>query len=268
MRNCEFHRKIPAKWNCSSCNVGFCHKCVSAGKDTGKVYCPVCMNTLEIVLQPSNRPIWEQLGEHIPLPISRRSSDITPLPYVLYKAQILRKDGKNREAIEYLQWHLSQKLSIDDTHIRTRHLFHELLQQEKQSEEMLQHGKKYISILITHGIPKKAFPIYRDCIKTDRSFRLEHAEHTFKLCKAAYNAMDYRLLLAASDGFVNHHSDYHGIVELYLMVAKTLSNEYRRDKHAVGLLRFLLKRYPDHELVPEVEKQLKLADRLEGSSPH
>lgn len=215
---------------------------------------------------PVNRPIWEQFGMPSTLSIGRKSSGLTPLPNVLYKANVLRKQGKNQEAIKYLNKYIFQESSIDETHIQTRELYHQILKEEKHLEEMLKHGKEYISILISHGIPKKAFPIFRDCIKTDRTFRLKFAEQTFTLCKAAYNAMDYRLLMAASDGFVNHHPDFDGIVELYLMIAKTLSEEFRKDQHAQGLLRFLLRKYPGHELIPEVERQLKLVDKLESSN--
>lgn len=198
--------------------------------------------------------------------IGRKSSGMTPLPNVLYKVHVLRKEGKNMEAIGYLNNHLSHDSSLDDTHIETRELYHQLLKHEKHTEAMLKHGKKYISILISHGMPKKAFPIFRDCIKTDRTFRLKFAEQTFALCKAAYIAMDYRLFLAASNGFINHHPDFDGIVELYLMIAKTLSDEYREDRQALDILRFLLKRYPDHELIPEVEKQSRLFDKLESGA--
>ncbi|MES0370874.1 MAG: hypothetical protein ABUK11_01210 [Mariprofundaceae bacterium] len=263
MTSCEFHRKAPAKWSCSSCNTSYCHECVPVVREAEKDYCPVCINTLEKILIPANRPIWEQLGMPSALSIGRKSSDMTPLPNVLYKAHVLRKDGKNQEAIKYLSNHLSQESSIDNTHIETRELYHQLLKQEQHLKEMLRHGKEYISILISYGIPKKAFPIYRDCIKTDRTFRLKFAEQTFTLCKAAYNAMDYRLFLAASNGFANHYPDFDGIVELYLMMAKTLSEEYRKDRQALDILKFLLKKYPDHELISEVEKQKKLFNKLE-----
>lgn len=264
MTSCEFHRKAPAKWSCSSCNTSYCLECVPVGREAEKDYCPVCINTLEKILSPTNRPIWEQLGMPSTLSIGRKSSDMTPLPNVLYKAHVLRKDGKLQKAIEYLNRHLSQESSIDDTHIETRELYHQLLKQEQHFEEMLRHGKEFISILISYGIPKKSFSIYRDCIKTDRTFRLKFAEQTFTLCKAAYNAMDYRLFLAASDGFINHHPDFHGVVELYLMIAQTLSDEYRKDRQALDILKFLLKQFPDHELIPEVEKQRKLFGKLES----
>lgn len=196
---------------------------------------------------------------------TRRDPGITPLPNVLYKSYILRKEEKYDEAIAFLANYLAQEHSLDDTHIQTRFLYHELLKQQKMREDMLSHGKELIAMLVTAGMAKRAFPVYRDCIKTDRSFRLDYAKETFHLCKAAFKANDHRLFLAASNGFFNLYSDYENIVELYLMMARVLILEYRKDEDASRILRFLLKKYPQDELIPDVEKELALISRLESS---
>jgi len=266
MNNCEFHQRTIAKWHCSECNSSYCEACVLTEKSIETVSCPVCLHTLELNAPTSKNPLWKQLANSVKPRMKRKKRHATPLPNVLYKAHVFRKAGDIPKAIQLLSNHLSEETLVNDANIQTRELFHELLKLESKNTEMLEHAKTYISTLITHASPKKAFPIYRDCLKTERSFKLNDAEETFRLCKAAHNAMDYRLFLAASDGFIKQHPDFHGNVELYIMVATTLSQEFRKDKEAQGILRYLLKKYPFHELTPEIEKQLKLVKKIETSN--
>lgn len=210
------------------------------------------------------RPIWDTLRGMI---IRPEEVIVIPelLPSDIYYARVLKKEGRFREAIDYLHTHIAiqKELNEDSTLLESRALLHELLKNKDEIRMMLENAKEYIPMLIDEDRAKEAFPVFRDCIKRDRTFRLEQANHTFSLCMAAYRAGDYRLLLAAASGFTAFFPDFPDTPKLLLRVANTLSNQYHRDREAFGILKYLVTHYPNHESIPDIKRRLMFVSKLQ-----
>lgn len=175
---------------------------------------------------------------------------------------ILISEGKHEEASGMLR----EALRKDPGKLILHDRYHKLLVMRKDVDQMLRHGKGYISHLILDHKLQGALGVYRDCITVEQNFRIENPDQVHELAQYAMQTRAYKLALALLNGFANHYSGHKDIPRNYFLAAKVLSEGLRQDAKAQKLLENLAGKYPDHELVPTINEYLKIIRKLTGTA--
>ena len=156
-------------------------------------------------------------------------------------------DGKTREAIVYL----GDAIASEPENVELMDRYYKLLKLESDPKLVLTAGEKYIPKMVKLGRLNIALDLYRDCISHNKRFTLRDPE---VICTLAQNAK----ILGHSKRFPERND----IPELYLLVAKTLSEELKQDATAEKVLENLIHTYPDHPSIPEIKQFHKIVSAL------
>jgi len=177
---------------------------------------------------------------------------------MLNAAQALVAAGDIDQAIANLKREINTRGATPQVHDHYRKLLH--IKGDKHT--LLEHGHEYAMILLRAlEQPKKALRVVEDCFKLDSGFDLHNAQAITELAELAERYGNYKLALKLTSGFARKYPGNRHIAQNYFLSAKIMSDKLNQDEKALGVLRSLLKQFPDHELQPEIAQY---AQMLEG----
>ncbi len=180
---------------------------------------------------------------------------------------ILIKEGMRDEAIKRLQTRLQEA-----KHPEYYEKLHKLGQLTGRVGEFLEYEKKYIELILADEKASRfkrlqnALNVYRSCVEAQADFYYPDAGVVFELGELAYKSRSYDAALRIFNGFHQRFPKSPDIPKAYLMLAKMLVDHRQSDKQAKQVLNFLLKKYPEDELVPEIREYLQLLVKVVGES--
>lgn len=172
-------------------------------------------------------------------------------------------DGKTREAIVYL----GDAIASEPENAELLDRYYKLLKLESDPKLILTAGEKYIPKMVKLGRLNIALDLYRDCISQNKRFTLKDSEVIKTLAQNAKFLGHPRLVVNLLNGFAKRFPDRQDIPELYLLVAKTLSEELKQDTTAKQVLENLMRTYPDHPSMPEIKQFHKIVSDLISNDP-
>ena len=112
-----------------------------------------------------------------------------------------------------------------------------------------------------------ALDLYRDCISHNKRFILKDPEVISTLAKNAKILGHSKLAVNLLNGFAKRFPDRGDIPELYLLVAKVLSEELKQDAIAKKVLENLIRTYPEHPSIPEIKQFHNIVSDLIVNTP-
>lgn len=205
----------------------------------------------------------DELGYTVDKPIVLRKASDDPDQPLLDEAMALVRDGKADAATELLREQLRSRGGSDAVHVQYR----KLLRLNNNKDELVRHGRDYLSILLAQDKEKQALELARDCLELDPTFAPAQAEDITRVASKAAQLGQPQVALRLLAGFHKRFPKSRDIPKNYLLVAKLMHERMNKDAEAHALLLQLKKAYPDHELMPEIDARLQLIERMMPPTP-
>jgi hypothetical protein len=205
----------------------------------------------------------DELGYTVEAPLKLRTAAADPDQDLLDQAAALVRDGNPDGATELLREHLRSRGGSDGVHRQYR----KLLRLANARDELLRHGREYLSILVAQDKDKQAVELARECCELDPAFAPAQPEEITRVAHTAAQLGQPQLVVRLLSGFHKRFPKSRDIPKNYLLVAKLLNERLGKDAEAHALLLQLKKAYPDHELRSEIDARLALIERMLKPAP-
>ena len=163
--------------------------------------------------------------------------------------EVLIKEGQHQKALDLLIPRMSEHQKDAEVMLR----FHKLLVLN-HSPDLLKYAVEFIHMLLSTSNRAYAVTVFKDCLATDKTFKLTYTTDYVPLCETMLQIREYKLLVHLLNGFHKTYPEFEHIGKLYLMMAKALSEGLGEDAKALNVLQFVLKHYPNQEA--EIQTQL------------
>ncbi|HEY8010180.1 MAG TPA: hypothetical protein VIE67_04215 [Rudaea sp.] len=177
---------------------------------------------------------------------------------LLDQSAALVRDGKPGDASDLLREHLRTSGGSDAVHTQYR----KLLRLAQNKDELLRHGRDYLSVLLAQDKDKRAVDIAQECVDLDPAFAPAQAGQITRVAHKAAQLGQTRTAIRLLSGFHRRYPKSPDIPQNYLLAAKLLHERMGEDAQAHALLAQLQTLYPQHPLSPEIEAQLAAIDRM------
>jgi hypothetical protein len=177
---------------------------------------------------------------------------------VLDEVAAFINEGKPENATELLRGHLRNRGGTPAVHAQYR----KLLRLANDREELLRHGQEYLNILMAQDKSRLALEILRDCQTIEPTFGPTDAGQITELARLAAHGAQAELALRLLSGFHKRFPKSRDIPKNYLLVATLLHERMNQDEKALALLKYLKANYPDDELMPEINEQMTMIERI------
>ena len=171
---------------------------------------------------------------------------------IVNRADMLIKDGKMDEAIAYIKDETGGEIS--DVNIAER--YYKLLKLKQQVPEMLEHGKGYLDLLTKEKQWDKVCQVYGDCSEMDKDFS-PGSSTLFKIGGLLNERNNPKGAIDAYSRFVKADPQNPLTPKAYFLSAGIMNEKLKLPQKAAQILRGVIKKYPDSDIVPHVENYLK-----------
>lgn len=162
------------------------------------------------------------------------------------------KDGNIDHAIAFIRSELGAE--IKDLNIAER--YYKLLKIRQDNLKMIDHAKKYLDLLIKEKEWDKACQVYSDCSDLDKNF-IPSTSSLFKIASLLNEKGNPKGAIDAYNRFVKSAPQNPLTPKAYFLSANIFNEKLNLPQKAAKILKALIKKYPDNEIIPHVESYLK-----------
>lgn len=141
------------------------------------------------------------------------------------------------------------------------------LKSNGQLDNLSRFAPHYFSLLCQDSRFADAAAIYLDCQQMGQPFQPESAACYLPVMQELRRRRASKQAVQLAQGFHKRFANNPHTPEVYLEMAKILSEELQRDDLAQQALQYLLKNFPNHTLHPQVSQYMGLLAQLSGASP-
>lgn len=174
------------------------------------------------------------------------------------EAEVLIRQGNIPEAITILR----DSAAKDGSNLAVHEHLHKLLKISRQTQLWSETAPGYIRNLLAESQTRKAADVFADVVAAVPSFRLSTPDHVLPIASELKRAGRPKAALVAMDGFAKRFQGHNDVPDVYLLVAKTLCEDFKKDRKAKDILEHLLAHYPRHPLEGEIRGYLGTIDNL------
>jgi hypothetical protein len=171
---------------------------------------------------------------------------------VLHRVDIFVKEGKIDDAIALIKGETSDDISKLDLAER----YFKLLKIKQLVPEMLKHGRRYLDLLAEAKDKAKLREVYAACVAADPAFT-PGSVAAFKIAGCFDEVGQPHEAVQVYNRFIKAYPKDPRLPKAYFLAAGIINERLRNPKKAAGVLKALLKSYPNHELAPHIRKYLK-----------
>jgi len=171
---------------------------------------------------------------------------------ILSRVNIMIKEGKLDEAISFIQ-DATKTDGITDLTLSERYL--NLLKMKKRKSEMLKHCKLHLHLLSKENKKAKACEIYSDCLSMDTAFTPTSLA-LFKLGGWLNETGKIKESVRTYNRLVKAYPEDSLVAKAYFRSAQIFYDRLMEPARAKKILTALIKKYPDHEIIPQVKNYL------------
>jgi len=170
---------------------------------------------------------------------------------LIEQATELVRDGQPDEAINTLEQEIERRGAEPQVH----EFYRKLLRNRQDGERLARHGAVYIPILIhAQENVDRAVDVAEECLSARRDFHLKQPGDVLPLVRRAFERGRHKLVLRLSSGFGKRQPRHPDLPELYFLAAQSLIETGGDSEQAVKTVRQLVKRFPDHPLVEDMNR--------------
>jgi tetratricopeptide (TPR) repeat protein len=179
-----------------------------------------------------------------------RKSD--PDAVILSKVEPLIKEGRLDEAIGLIKT-MTEQQPIRGVNLSER--YYNLLKMRKRTAELLAHGVTHLEILTAENQKSKAVAVFTECRTTDTRFK-PTAAALFKLAGWLNEAGKTKAAVAVYHTMAKSYPDNPLVPKAYFRIAQIFHDRLMNKDQAKKALDLLLKKYPNHDIIPQAESFL------------
>ncbi|UCB48417.1 MAG: hypothetical protein JSW56_14925 [Deltaproteobacteria bacterium] len=188
--------------------------------------------------------------EEEPLPEEITSGEIES-DQLLNRVDMLIKEGKLDDAISLIR---SENLGAI-TALGLAERYYNLLKLKEQTPDMLKNGKEYLDLLAKANQKGKLVEVYLECISKDPHFT---PKPTTLLKAASYlnEAGKHKESLEAYSRFIKANPENPLVPKAYFLASNIFNEKLKNPGKATKILTNLIKKYPNHDIIPHVQRYL------------
>ncbi len=175
-----------------------------------------------------------------------------PDAQVLNAVNPLIQEGKLDEAIALII-EMTAVSGIKGVNLADR--YYSLLKMKKKIPEMLKHAGNYLELLAAENNRVKALKVYIECKKIKVDF-LPDATALFKLAGWLNEMGKSKEAIATYRRLVKHYPEHQLVPKAFYRIAQIFQDRLMSPAHARKILTGVKKKYPQHEIIPQVENYL------------
>jgi tetratricopeptide (TPR) repeat protein len=175
-----------------------------------------------------------------------------PDAVVLSKATPLIKEGKLDEAIALIK-QMTHQQPISGIELSER--YYNLLKMRKRTAELLEHGIPHLDLLTAQNQKNKAIAVYTECRTMAANF-LPSANALFKLAGWLNESGKTKAAVAVYNTLAKSYPDNPLVPKAYFRIAQIFHDRLMNKEQAKKALDLLLRKYPNHDIVPQAESFL------------
>lgn len=132
--------------------------------------------------------------------------------------------------------------------VKVQQRYHKLLLMADKKDQALEHGKRYLSLLLRKLQGESAVALFRRLREMDPKLSPSPGE-ILGLAQAAHRCREYEMALALTQSLESMHPRHADIPEARFLAARIQSEAFRRDDAARQILGALCEKFPEHEVV-------------------
>jgi len=175
-----------------------------------------------------------------------------PDAVALSKVEPLIKAGKLDEAIALIKT-MTEQQPISGVKLSER--YYNLLKMRKRTANLLEHGVAHLDLLTSENQKSKAIAVFTECRAADSSF-MPTAAALFKLAGWLNETGKTKAAVAVYNALAKSYPDNSLVPKAYFRIAQIFHDRLMNKDQAKKALGLLLKKYPNHEMVPQAENFL------------
>lgn len=198
----------------------------------------------------------EEIGYEVDLEeVELALQDTTTEPDVgselLNRVDILIKEGRTDDAIALIRGERGG--AIADLNLAER--YYNLLKLKQLTPEMLTHGCVYLDLLAKTGHKDRLCEVYRECVSKDAAFS-PNASAVFKIANSVGEAGNPKGTIEVYNRFIKGNPKSPLVPKAYFLAANVINERLQNPRKAVGILNGLIKKFPNHEIIPYAQQYL------------
>ena len=171
---------------------------------------------------------------------------------LLNRVDILIKEGHIDDAISLIR----DETEGDFSDMNLAERYFNLLKIKQLTPEMLEHGKVYLELLSKAGQKDKLCEVYLECISKENTFTVSPSAG-FKVASSLKEKGHPKEAVGAYNTFIKGNPKHPLIPKAYFLAANVINEQLKNPPKALEILNGLTKKYPDHEILPYVQRYIK-----------
>jgi tetratricopeptide (TPR) repeat protein len=176
----------------------------------------------------------------------------------LRAVEIMLQEGKNAEAAQ----RLTEIIQDAPGNIDARERMLKLARLNADNALHTRQGQDYISYLFHENKLGLATKVYQDCVAFDKQFRPVKPNERVEIAKLLRNNGHHRTAVTLLSNLHRDFPTFDGTPAAYMLVAQLLCEQFGEDDKAKQILQYVLKNYPHHTLVNEIQTYLGVVEKL------
>ena len=172
---------------------------------------------------------------------------------IMARVNPLITEGKLDEAINLIQ-ELTKTEGITDLALSER--YYNMLKIKKQTPVLLKHCVTHLDLLAKENKKTEACEIYRSCLAQESTFTPTPFT-LFKLAGWCNEYGDSKEAIQTYNRLLQLHPEDHLVPKAYFRAAQIFYDRLMDPPRAKNILSGLIKKYPDHEIIPHAKNYLK-----------
>jgi tetratricopeptide (TPR) repeat protein len=170
---------------------------------------------------------------------------------LLNRVDILIKEGRIDDAIALIRGETNG--AITDLSLAER--YYNLLKLRELTPEMLAHGNAYLALLAKSGHNDKLREVYGECISKDAAFS-PNASAVFRIANSVGEAGNPKGAIEVYNRFIKGNPKNPLVPKAYFLAANVINERLQNPGKAAGILKGLIKKFPNHEIIPYAKQYL------------
>jgi tetratricopeptide (TPR) repeat protein len=205
-----------------------------------------------VILQYNEEIGYEVELEDDPLVSEEGPSAHSESSEITNRVDILIKEGNMDEAISVIK--KETEGDITDPELAERYF--NLLKIKKQVQEMLEHGRVYLDMLAKANQKEKLCEVYLECASKNSEFT-PGSSTIMKIAGSLNESGKPKEAVQAYNNFIKANPKSPMVPKAYFLGSNIINEKLNNPQKASSIIKGLIKKYPDHEIIPYADRYLK-----------
>ncbi len=176
---------------------------------------------------------------------------------ILNKVDFFIKEGKYDEALTFIKRE-TQEEGITDLALSEQ--YYKLLKIKKQTPALLAHASPHLKMLIQANRKENACEVFIDCLNSDNNLLID-SPTLLKLGSWLNETEKPKEAIKAYNKIIKEKPEDQIVPIAYFRAASIINEKLNNPARAKKILASLVKKFPNHDIIPQVENSLRQLSR-------